>query len=432
VVKNNSDVRSAENPVALGVVFLTVFLDLVGFGIVLPLLPFYATELGASPLQVGLIIASYSGMQFVFSPIWGALSDRHGRRPLLLVGLAGSTISYVVFGLAGSLAVLLLSRVLAGIMGATISVAQAYIADSTSEQRRARGMGLIGAAFGLGFIFGPAIGGILSRWGYGLPGFVAAGLSLASAAAAWFYLPESLRVENRLYGRGLGIVEAITGRAQAARHILARQRLRDPIAAFFLGTMGFAGFTTIFPLFLERPLGLSAVHAGGLFALVGMVSAGMQGALIGPLVERHGERAMAMLGAVLLGVGVALMGVLQTVSTTIAFLFLVGSGWGLMAPSLQSLVSRRARSGEQGEVLGVNQSAGAASRVIGPVAAGWAFGHLGPGLGFIAGGALVFASAGWVWLMPSRGPVDGEDDQDTVGGAEVSRASGNDRLTGPG
>ena len=148
--------------VALGIVFLTVFLDLVGFGIVLPLLPFYATELGASPFEVGLIIASYSAMQFLFAPIWGALSDRFGRRPLLLVGLFGSAASYVVFGLASTLEVLLLSRVIAGIMGANIPVAQAYIADSTSLEGRARGMGLIGAAFGLGFIFGPILGaGIL-------------------------------------------------------------------------------------------------------------------------------------------------------------------------------------------------------------------------------------------------------------------------------
>jgi MFS family permease len=396
-----------------------VFLDLVGFGIVLPLLPFYATELGASPFQVGLIIASYSAMQFLFSPIWGSLSDRYGRRPLLLLGLAGSTVSYVVFGLASSLGVLLLSRVIAGIMGATIPVAQAYIADSTSVERRARGMGLIGAAFGLGFIFGPAIGGGLSRWGYGLPGFVAAGLSFASALAAWFFLPESLSEENRVRGRGFGVLEAILGRARAARHILGRRRLRHPIEAFFLGTMGFAGFTTTFPLFLDRPLGLSAVHAGALFAFVGLISAAVQGALIGPLVERHGERRLAIVGGVLLGAGVALMGVLQTVYSTFALLVLVGVGWGLLAPSLQSLISRRARPDEQGEVLGVNQSASAASRLIGPVAAGWAFGALGPGLGFISGGVVIIAGAAWVWLMPAEQPSGEWRDQVPAGGSEA-------------
>jgi len=389
------------NRVALGIIFVTVFLDLVGFGIVLPLLPFYATELGAAPLQVGLIIASYSGMQFLFAPIWGSLSDRYGRRPLLLVGLVGSAASYVVFGLAHTLGILLFSRVIAGIMGANIPVAQAYIADSTSLERRARGMGLIGAAFGLGFIFGPAIGGALSRWGYGLPGFVAAGLSLSAATAAWVRLPESLAPENRVTG-GMGAVSAITGRARAALRVMRRPRLRDPIGVFFLGTMGFAGFTTIFPLFLDRPLGLSAAHAGALFAVVGTVSAGVQGTLIGPMVERYGERANAALGGALLAAAIVAMGLLQTLVGTAISLLGVGVGWGLLAPSLQSLVSRRALPNEQGEVLGVNQSAAALARVIGPIAAGWAFGALGAGMGFIAGGALIIVAAAWVRFMPGR------------------------------
>ncbi|MBT8479599.1 MAG: MFS transporter [Gemmatimonadetes bacterium] len=387
--------------VALGIVFLTVFLDLVGFGIVLPLLPFYATELGASPFEVGLIIASYSAMQFLFAPVWGSLSDRYGRRPLLLVGLFGSAASYVVFGLAQSLEVLLLSRVIAGIMGANIPVAQAYIADSTTIERRARGMGLIGAAFGLGFIFGPAIGGGLSPWGYGVPGFVAAGLSLAGATAAWFWLPESLAVENRARD-GIGALSAVTGRARSAVQVLSRKRLREPIGVFFLGTMGFAGFTTIFPLFLDNPLGLSALYAGGMFALVGMVSAAVQGALIGPMVERYGEQANAALGGALLSAGVIAMGLAQSIPATIVSLLAVGVGWGLLAPSLQSLVSRRAMATEQGEVLGVNQSASALARVIGPVAAGWAYGALGPGMGFVAGGMLIAAAAAWVRIMPGR------------------------------
>jgi MFS family permease len=387
--------------VALGIVFLTVFLDLVGFGIVLPLLPFYATELGASPFEVGLIIASYSAMQFLFAPIWGSLSDRYGRRPLLLVGLFGSAASYLVFGLARSLEVLLLSRVIAGIMGANIPVAQAYIADSTTIERRARGMGLIGAAFGLGFIFGPAIGGGLSPWGFGVPGFVAAGLSLTAATAAWRWLPESLAPENRVRD-GVRILSAVTGRARAVSKVLTRRRLRDPIAGFFLGTMGFAGFTTIFPLFLENPLGLTAVHAGGMFALVGVVSAGVQGGLIGPMVERYGERANAVFGGTVLSAGVIAMGLGQSILATILSLLAVGVGWGLLAPSLQSLVSRRAMANEQGEVLGVNQSASALARVIGPVAAGWAYGALGPGRGFVAGGLLIAAAAAWVRFMPDQ------------------------------
>jgi DHA1 family tetracycline resistance protein-like MFS transporter len=287
------------------------------------------------------------------------------------------------------------------VMGANIPVAQAYIADSTTAERRARGMGMIGAAFGLGFIFGPAIGGGLSPWGYGVPGFVAAGLSLSAATAAWRWLPESLAPEDRIHD-GFGALSAITGRARAAANVLARKRLRDPIGVFFIGTLGFAGFTTIFPLFLENPLGLHALHAGAMFAFMGVISATVQGGLIGPLVERHGERATAAFGGTLLAIGVVGMGLVHVIPATMVALLIVGLGWGLLAPSLQSLVSRRALANEQGQVLGVNQSASALARVIGPVAAGWAYGALGPGLGFVAGGVVVAVAAVWVRLMPTR------------------------------
>jgi MFS family permease len=423
--------REATGRTAVTLVFFTVFLDLVGFGIVLPLLPFYATELGASALAVGLIISSYSAMQFLFSPVWGSLSDHHGRRPLLILGLLGSSASYVIFGLAHSVTVLLLSRVVAGIMGANIPVAQAFIADSTSVERRARGMGLIGAAFGLGFIFGPAIGGFLSRWGYGVPGFFAAGTSFLAASAAFLFLPESLSPEKRTATTGHVGMDALRARVRSARRILHSPRLRDPITVFFLGTMGFAGFTTTFPLFLDDPLHLDAVHAGGMFALVGIFSATIQGGAIGPLVERFGEKAIAFLGGVLLGLGVAAMGILQSVWVTYVALLPVGLGWGMLAPSLQSLVSRRASDREQGEVLGVNQSASAVARVIGPVAAGWLFGVLGAGPGFVAGALLVFAAAAYVRLMPSiAGP-----DEAAAGGASAAAATpaaGRASFTRPG
>ena len=378
--------RAPNSKAVLGIIFLTVFLDLVGFGIVLPLLPFYATDMGATPLVVGLIISSYSAMQFLFSPVWGALSDRLGRRPLLILGLFGSAASYIVFGLADTIGVLLLSRVIAGIMGANIPVAQAYIADTTTVEQRARGMGLIGAAFGLGFIFGPAIGGFLSRWGYGVPGFAAAGLSFLAAGSAVFLLPESLPPERRTKTTGHGGLDAFAARFRAAKRVFSRASLRNPIIGFFLGTMGFAGFTTTFPLFLDDPLGLNPMHAGAMFALVGTISAIAQGGAIGPLVERYGEKLI-----------------------TVAMLVPVGLGWGMMAPSIQSLISRRAHAREQGEVLGVNQSASAVARMIGPVAAGSAFGVFGPGLGFIAGGILVLAAAAWIWLMPPRGAATGSE-----------------------
>ncbi|MGD8496088.1 MAG: MFS transporter, partial [Gemmatimonadales bacterium] len=226
----------AGGKVALGVVFITVLLDLIGFGIVLPLVPYYASDMGATPLMVGIVIASYSLMQLLFSPVWGSLSDFYGRRPLLILGLFGSAVSYLVFGLASTVAVLLVSRVLGGIMGATVPVAQAIVADSTTPERRARGMGMIGAAFGLGFVFGPAIGGGLSHWGYSLPGYVAAGITGLNAIAAIFLLPESLPAEER--SREAGGWEALVSRFRSARRLLARSALNRPIFVLFLVTWG--------------------------------------------------------------------------------------------------------------------------------------------------------------------------------------------------
>lgn len=378
-------------PFAMGLLFVTVFLDLVGFGIVLPLLPYFATDLGASALVVGAIVASYSLMQFLFSPLWGSLSDRLGRRPLLIVGLLGSSVSYVVFGLAESVLVLLASRIVAGVMGATVPVAQAMVADATSPERRARGMGMIGAAFGLGFIFGPVTGGVLSRYGYAVPGFVAAALAALATLAAVFLLPETLPPENR--SRTPIGWSALGDRLRSARLVIVRPELVRPIGVFFLMTLGFAGFMTAFPLFLDRPLGFTAREAGWLFAYVGLISAVIQGRLIGPVVERYGERRVAGWGAITLASGMTLIAAVPSFPPLMAALALIGIGWGFVVPSLHSLISRRALAREQGEVLGVNQSVSSAARVAGPLAAGWGFDALGPELAFAAGAGLLLVGA---------------------------------------
>ena len=283
-------------------------------------------------------------------------------------------------------------------MGANVPVAQAIIADSTSPERRARGMGLLGAAFGLGFIFGPAIGGTLSHWwGYSAPGFAAAAVTGINAVVAVFFLPESLPRDRRV--RGSSGWSALTNRMKASRRVAGRPHLRQPITVLMLMTLGFSGFTVTFPLFLDKPLGLSAAYAGGLFAYVGLISAIVQGRLIGPLVERFGERKVAGAGAALLSAGFGTLAAFPALGPVFGALALVGLGWGCVIPSLQSIISRRAPPGEQGEVLGVNQSAASAGRVIGPVAAGWGFGVLGPQFGFLAGALLVAGAVVLLWRM---------------------------------
>ena len=379
----------------------------------LPLLPFYATELGAGPAEVGLIIASFSAMQFVFAPVWGRLSDRFGRRPILLVGLVGSGVSYVIFALAETVAVLLVSRVAGGVMGANVAVAQAYVADATTGARRARGMGMIGAAFGIGFVLGPAIGGVLSRWGYAVPGFAAAALSLVAAAVAAVALPESLPRERRAEAAG-GSGAAFAAAVERGRRLLGavrRPALRDPIGAAFVGTLGFAAFTTAFPLLLEGPMEMSSVDAGWMFAFLGLVSATVQGGLLGATVDRLGERRVAWVGAWLLAVGLAAVAAVGGPVGMLLALALIGIGFGYMTPSLQSLVSRRADPRDQGGTLGINQSAGSLARVIGPLAGGWAFGAFGPTREFLATAAVVAVAALWI------GTIDEGAEEGVRGGA---------------
>jgi DHA1 family tetracycline resistance protein-like MFS transporter len=392
---------------SLGVVFLTVVINLIGFGIVLPLLPFFATDFGASPLAVGGIIGAYSAMQFVFAPIWGRISDRHGRRIPLIFGLIGTAGSYVLFALAGSIWVLLLSRIVGGVMGATIPVAQAYVADQSPREGRAKAMGLIGAAFGIGFIIGPAIGGFMSQWGYALPGFAAAGLSLLAALVAIAFLPESLQAEKRLKPGGptpASGVRAAGEQLRALARTLGDDRFRGPIGATLLANTGIAAYTTIFPLLLDDPIGMSAAEAGAFFAFAGVVSAVTQGGLVGPVVGRLGERRTAISGTSTVVLALVVLAWAPGTGGILASLALLGVGWGLFNPSLLGILSSRADAADQGSVLGVNQSASALARVIGPAAGGWAYGALGYTIAFHAAAGLLALAALWLLALKERPP----------------------------
>lgn len=363
------------------IIFVTVFIDLLGFGIIIPLMPFYAETFGANALTVGLLSTSFSLMQFLFAPFWGWLSDRIGRRPVILIGLFGSAVSYLLFGLATSLTLLFAARIAAGIAGANIPTAQAYMADVTTPEHRAKGMGLVGAAFGLGFIFGPAIGGFLSRWGYQAPSFFASALSLANFMAAWFLLPESRPSARADVAR--------TSRLAALRQALRRRGLPQLLLIYFIVVAAFASFETTFALFSERRFAFSAATIGYVFAFVGIVLSIVQGFLVGKVVPRVGERRVVPVAILMLAAGLALVPLARNVTMLVAACGILALGMGFNSPSLMSMISRRADADMQGGVLGLSQSLASLARVIGPAWGGWLYDRYGMGTPYVSAAGLM-------------------------------------------
>jgi DHA1 family tetracycline resistance protein-like MFS transporter len=349
------------------VIFTTVFIDLVGFGIVIPVLPFYAegSIFNATPRTVGLLFASYSIMQLIFSPILGGLSDRFGRRPVLFISIIGTGIGFLILGLANTLALLFVGRILDGITGGNISTAQAYIADITTKENRAKGMGLIGAAFGLGFIFGPAIGGILSRWGIHVPFFFAAGLCFANALLLYFTLPETVTPDHPAR------TSATTGRGipQLIKS-LKQRRLGFILITYFMFVVAFSIMVSSFTLYVIFRFGYDAQHTGYLFAYVGVISVIVQGGLIGRLVKRFGEIPLVVFGALCFSLSLFAVPYVGPAAGGLAGLLIGGGvfslGNSLATPALTSLASKSVSAGEQGTVLGVTQSVASLARAVGP------------------------------------------------------------------
>jgi multidrug resistance protein len=349
------------------VIFTTVFIDLVGFGIVIPVLPFYAegTAFNATPRTVGLLFASYSIMQLIFSPILGGLSDKHGRRPVLLLSIIGTGIGFLILGLANTLLLLFIGRILDGITGGNISTAQAYIADITTKENRARGMGLIGAAFGLGFIFGPAIGGILSRWGIHVPFFFAAAMCFANALLLYFRLPETVTPDHPARNSAAG--------GRSIRQLfssLKQPRLAFVLVIYFLFIVAFSIMTTSFSLYTMFRFGYDAQHTGYLFAYVGLIAVIIQGGLIGRLVKRFGELPLVIFGAFCFAISLFAVPFVGPAAGGLAALLVGGGvfsmGNSLATPALTSLASKSVGAEQQGVVLGVTQSTASLARAVGP------------------------------------------------------------------
>jgi DHA1 family tetracycline resistance protein-like MFS transporter len=412
---------------SLGALFLTVFLDLVGFGLVVPFLPDLARrEMGASDLVAPLLGTAYSLMQFIFVPVWGRLSDRVGRRPVLLWSIAANVLGMTLLGLAPNLCLLFAARIWSGIATANIAVAQAYVADATPPEGRARGMGMIGVAFGLGFILGPFIGGelgqfvLLGRQGT-LAGLTAAALSLANLVLAFLLLPESLpadlRVRRSRPGFALGLNDL--------RFAMRVGGVPLGLAINFLVIFWFAGMEQTFAMFTDDSFGMNVAATGQVFAFVGIVAALVQGGLVHPLTRRFGEGRLVQAGAVSLAVAFALVGWSASLGNLGRAVLFVGAGLiafgsGLLNPSVSSYVSRRADSVSQGVTLGAFQSAGALARVFGPAGGGFLYENIGKAAPYFLGSAGMMAAAVLALALdPIARPP--RDDQSTMPGREVIR-----------
>jgi len=369
---------------------------MIGFGIVIPVLPFYATSFGASPFQVTLLFAAFSAMQMVATPLWGRISDKSGRRPLLIAGLVASAVSHLIFGLSNTLWLLFASRLAAGAAGGTISVAHAYIADRTSAEDRAHQMGLVGAAAGLGFMVGPAIGGIASRWGLGFPGYVAATVAAINAVLAFFLLPESRSRED---SRRTGRTETDTLAGWLAA--MARFPISLMMVVYFLAISSFSGLTAVLALFLEARFAVNAQDIGFVFTIAGGATVVVRGLFLGRLVRRYGEKTVVRIGAFALLVSLAAMPLIPNAWWSGPMVILYAFGAGTLFPTLATLVSFAANRESQGAILGGSQFVGGLGRVTGPIWFGLLFQSVRPGSPFVVGAVLVAAS----WLMASRIPA---------------------------
>jgi predicted MFS family arabinose efflux permease len=372
----------------LFVILFTVFIDLVGFGIVMPILPFYAQRFGARGLGFGVLVSAFSLMQFLATALLGRLSDRTGRRPILLVTMLINVAGYLVFAFAGSYPLLLLSRVVCGLAGGNISVAQAYMADVTSPAERSRGMGALGAAFGLGFIVGPALGGLAHHFGGpAAPGLVAATLSLANFASAWFILSESLGHEHRshreLWDFGhLG--EAFT-----------HPRLRPLMIVWGLIPLAFSGYTVAMPLHTKATFGWGEKELGYFFAVVGLTAAVVQGYAFGKLVRVLGERTLVRIGTLGMAVAIGVVPLLSSSAALYAWTIVLASANSVASPALTGLVSIYAGPARQGTILGAAQATSALGRMMGPSLFGTLYDVASAPVVFFVEGAVMLAAA-WV------------------------------------
>ena len=361
------------------IIFLTIFVNLIGFGIIVPLLPFYAETFGASPIVIGLLFAVFSLCQLIAAPALGDLSDRYGRRPVLVFSLAGTVVSFVMLALAHSVAMLFLARIVDGLSGGNISTARAYVADITEPKDRARAYGLIGAAFGLGFIMGPALSGMLARVSYTAPIWAAAALTLVATAMAWLWLPETIHRAQAGTGNPLSYLP----------ELLRRPVMRRVLTIDFIYWFSFAIFQTTFSLFAARRFGFDASRTGYLFAGFGLLGAVIQGGFIRPIVRRAGDKSTFIAGIIFSCLGLVGAALAHSVGLFVLALVPLAVGMGFGHPTVSSLISRAGRGDEQGRVQGAASAVESLGRTLGPVWGSASLQRWGEATPFVTGAAFL-------------------------------------------
>jgi MFS family permease len=368
----------------LGVLFIVVLIDLLGFGMVIPTMPRYAEALGAPEAWIGLLMTGYSLMQFFFAPVWGRLSDRVGRRRMMLLSIAMTAVAFLAFAVAPTWGWLLAARLFAGAATANLSIARAYVADVTTPETRAKGMGIIGASFGLGFILGPFFGAVLTaKLGHAAPGYAAALLAAVNGVAAFFILPEP----------ATHVAAAHRPRFSALRGEMKVPGIRRVLVINLLAILAFSALEATFALLALDAFGLDQAHVGYVFAYIGVLAVVVQGGLIGPLTRRFGERRLLLAGLVLQAAGFLVLPFTHSVAGLLWTLVPLSIGSGLTTPSLSALLSRMAHKDDQGGTLGIGESASALGRIVGPESGTWTYAHVGHAFPYVAGGALMAVAA---------------------------------------
>lgn len=388
----NKQSFSANKDKRIWIIFLIVFVNLLGFGIILPLLPYYAESFGGGALTIGFLSAAYSLFQLLTAPLLGELSDKIGRRPILIFSLVGTTLSFFLLGIANTIVMLFISRIVSGISGGNISAAQAYIADITSEENRTQGMGIMMAAFSLGFILGPALGGILSEYGYAIPAFVATGVSLVATLLTIFLLPESLRPEKRSANslKNRKKIFSLRDFYDALTH----PNVGIALTVIFMVMFAFSLMQGTFALFSEHTLHLTAKDIGYMFAFLGIIGVVMQLFLLKRITTWLSEKKAIVVAILCMSLSLLLIALSNSTGMLYLAISLLAFGNSISTPVLTGTISKLTPDNEQGTILGTSQSVASFGRLIGPVIGAGIYSFIGIRAPYFFGAAILVLTTG--------------------------------------